>query len=347
MVGSFSGKLADQYGYSLMGACGSLVVMASLVLASFSTEFWHLLITQGFLFGLGISIAYFPALSIIAHWFEKKRGLATGIAVSGSGIGGLAMAPLTRVMITNLGWAWSLRISGLAGGAVVFVCALLLRRRLPPSPKGSFDFRKLLKDKRFIIFFVASIFNSFGYFIPFFFIPAYAVQQGLTTTQGALLVGILNAASAVGRISLGFLADYFGPLETLASCLTAASISVFVIWPFSNTFGLLLFFVLVYGFFIGGLISLIPNVAVSLFGTKDIGTVTGMIYTGTSLGNLFGPACAGLLINAYTTVDATGTHINFIPAMMFTASTILVGASFVTLTIAVNRGCKKAEELED
>ena len=85
----------------------------SLILASFSRELYHLIITQGFLFGAFSGISYIPAVSIISQYFDKRRGLATGLAVSGSGFGAFALSPLTHVLIENLGWRWSLRVIGM------------------------------------------------------------------------------------------------------------------------------------------------------------------------------------------------------------------------------------------
>jgi MFS family permease len=57
-------------------------------------------------------MSYFPAITIISHWFDKKKGLVIGIANAGAGIGGMALAPITRRLITNFGTRFALRIIG-------------------------------------------------------------------------------------------------------------------------------------------------------------------------------------------------------------------------------------------
>ena len=326
LFGTPSGRFADRFGYGLMCGIGSLLIIVSLVLASFSTAFWHILLTQGFMFGFACSITYFPGLSIISHWFSKRKGLAAGIAMSGSGLGGFALGPLTRFLISKLGWQWSLRITGLAGGVILFACALVLRTRLPPSSKGSMNIIELLKDSRFFRFFASGIFNSFGYFIPFFFVSVYATQQGLSPTQGALLVGILNGASGIGRIILGILADRFGHALMLGICLNVASGSILFIWPFAHDFGMLICFTVVYGFSAGGYISLVPTTVSSLFGTKDIASLTGLIFTGASVGNFAGPACFAALNEAFTT---PGQPLNYLPGMIMSGLSVLVGSTLI------------------
>ncbi|KAL2918181.1 hypothetical protein HK105_202108 [Polyrhizophydium stewartii] len=325
-----AGRLTDKYGPRIVGICGAAIVAASLVLASFSTELWQLLVTQGFLFGIGTSIIYLPGLSVISDWFVKRRGMATGIAVAGSGVGGLALGPILRALISQLGWRWTLRLSGIVGGAVLALCALILRIRTPRKSTGKAIDLSLFKDQSFLLLYAMSFINSFAYFVPFFFVPTYALKYGMTSDQGALLIGLLNGASGVGRICLGFSSDFIGPINTLTGCLLVATLSVLLIWPFATTFGTLLLFVLFFGFFIGGFISLLPTVIAQLFGGKgNIATVTGMVYNSSLLGNLFGSPIAGAMLDHFTTVTPTGRVTDFMPAILFSGCCMICGWFFM------------------
>lgn len=66
--------------------------------------------------GIGIGLMYFPSISCVQHYFDKRRSLAMGIAVSGTGVGTFAMAPLVELLLGTFGW----RI------ALVFVGGILL-----------------------------------------------------------------------------------------------------------------------------------------------------------------------------------------------------------------------------
>jgi len=133
-------------------------------------------------------------------------------------------------------------------------------------------------------------------------------------------VGLINGASGLGRIVLGFSSDLFGQLNTLWFCL---SLAASLIWPLSTTFGPLVFFGLLYGFFVGGFISLLPTCIVHLFGKKDIGTITGMVYTRFFFGNLCGPPLSGLMLDSSTTNDPT-TGAQILPFSMVIDSFILL-----------------------
>ncbi|KAJ1332851.1 hypothetical protein BSLG_008478 [Batrachochytrium salamandrivorans] len=87
----------------------------------------------------------------------------------------------------------------------------------------------------------------------------YSIQHGLTREQGALLVGILNGASGVGRIVLGFVADYIGATNAITVCITVATLLIFGLWPIATTFSTILAFVLLFGFFVGGFAALMTT----------------------------------------------------------------------------------------
>ncbi|KAJ8329506.1 hypothetical protein O5D80_002329 [Batrachochytrium dendrobatidis] len=325
-----AGRLVDKYGPRIVCACGALIVLVSLIIASFSNATWHLLITHGFLFGLGSSIAYLPGLAVLSDWWVKRRGFATGVAVAGTGIGGLTWGPILRALITSIGWRWTLRTVAMCGSAVILICALLLRTRVKRVAKRTIDL-SCLKNSVFIRLYFVTFFNSFGYFIPFFFISIYAVSHGMTREQGALLIGILNGASGLGRVVLGFSGDYAGRINTIAACATTAAISILTIWPFATSFGSVVCVVVMFGFFIGGYVALLPTIVAQQLGANgDIATITGMVYNGLMWGNLFGSPIAGAMIDRFTTISANGSkHTNFLPSIMFSGCCLFTSAMFL------------------
>ncbi|KAG0040250.1 hypothetical protein BGZ82_004254 [Podila clonocystis] len=113
IAGFLSGIIADRFGFRGTALCGTVVMTISLVLASFSTKIWHLYMTQGVLFGIGASMIYYPGVAVPSQYFNRRRGLAMGIAVSGAGAGGFVLAPLTNALIDRVEVFWTLRILAL------------------------------------------------------------------------------------------------------------------------------------------------------------------------------------------------------------------------------------------
>ncbi|KAH6584444.1 hypothetical protein BASA60_000974 [Batrachochytrium salamandrivorans] len=314
--------------------------LASLVIASFATEIWHLFIAQGFLLGMGASLTYIPGISIVSDWFIKRRGVAVGIAAAGAGAGGLILGPLLRALISKVGWRWTLRLIGVGGGGILLISAYLLVKRTNTKKNPTIDL-SWFKDKIFLLLYFSSMVSSFAYFVPFFFIPTYSIQHGLTREQGALLVGILNGASGVGRIVLGFVADYIGATNAITMCIAVSTLLVFGLWPVATTFSTILTFVLLFGFFVGGFAALMRTVVAHLFGSKgNIPTITGLNYSSSLFGFVAGPPIVGALIDAYTTYTPDGVkHIGYIPAIMFCGTCFAAGLFLIIiLRWTVNKG---------
>jgi MFS family permease len=318
------GKWIDRFGHSLIGTIGGTLYIIAFALTAYSNSYWMLLLNQGLLLGLSLSFSYFPALSILSQWFVKRQGLATGIAVSGAGIGGLVLSPLIRFLISAIGLQSTMLLIGTVGGITIIVSSFFLKRRLAPQKRKA-RYMPVLKNTNFQILYVLSIIGTFGYFVPFFYVPTYAVRFGMSVSEGALLIGILNGGSAIGRIILGHASDRIGHINALLICMLVSGLSIFS-WPLATQFSTLLIFVLVFGFFVGGYISIIPTVIVQLFGTDNIAGTLGLVYSGTVFGTMGGPPLAGLIL------DLTGKT-EFLGVIMFAGSTML----FATVLMALIR----------
>ncbi|KAJ3321758.1 hypothetical protein HDV06_003907 [Boothiomyces sp. JEL0866] len=322
-----AGNLVDRFGHRAVGIVGGVMYMVSLILASISTTYWQLLLTQGVMLGISISVAYFPALTILSQWFVEKKGFATGIAVAGSGIGGLILSPVTNWMITTMGRQQALLLSGIVGGAAIILSSLTYKLRTPLTVTSG-DYGSLVKNGRFRLLYLLLVIATFGYVAPFFYLPSYAVHFNMTPSQGALAVGILNGASGAGRIILGYGADVLGHINSFTLCIFFATLAVVLIWPFATTFGTLLTFAALYGLFIGGYVSILPNVVIKMFGLENIGTKIGAIYSSFFLGSVFGPYIIGYWIAAFT----TGSHINYVPMIIYSGVCLIVATFLLAIT---------------
>jgi MFS family permease len=114
--------------------------------------------------------------------------------------------------------------------------------------------------------------------------PTFAESIGLSSGIGAGLVAGFNAASALGRITSGFISDRVGPLNVLCTSFALLGTSMFVIWPFASTLGVTILFVLISGFTVGGIVSMMPTVVGHIFGSANMSVTMGMILTSWSFG---------------------------------------------------------------
>ncbi|KAG0072123.1 hypothetical protein BGZ89_008020 [Linnemannia elongata] len=129
LTGFLSGIVADRFGYRPTAFVGTVIMTVSLVLASFSTALWHLYACHGVLFGFGASFAYTPAIAVPSQYFSLNRGLVIGLAVSGTGMGGFVLAPMTQALIDRLGVFWTLRVIALLTFVVCGLASFLIKEK--------------------------------------------------------------------------------------------------------------------------------------------------------------------------------------------------------------------------
>ncbi|XP_026729145.1 monocarboxylate transporter 10-like [Trichoplusia ni] len=126
LSGPIASFLTDRYGCRRVTICGSILAAIGFVISAFVDNMETLFLTFGIMAGFGLSLCYVAAVVIVAYYFEKKRSLATGISVCGSGIGTFVFAPLTYVLLDEYGWRGTTLI--LAGLFLnMAVCGLLFR----------------------------------------------------------------------------------------------------------------------------------------------------------------------------------------------------------------------------
>ncbi|KAL9070976.1 MAG: hypothetical protein Q9161_004476 [Pseudevernia consocians] len=261
-----------------------------------------------------------------AQYFHKKRGLANGIVCAGGGLGGMVISLSMNGIIQRLGPAWAFRILGLITLATGLPAAWLIKERCPIR-STTFIERDLFRDFKFVTIFLVGVIATFPLLVPPFFIPLYSASLGLSSSAGAGLVAGFNISSAVGRLSSGLAADALGPLNTLFIGLFLTTISMFVIWPFSDSLAPLVIFVIMNGAANGGFFATIPTVVGTVFGSQRVSVAMGMIVTGWVGGYLMGAPIAGYLLEAYG--GDKSTLAAYHPAMFFAGSMAFVAMGMV------------------
>ncbi|KAI8641200.1 major facilitator superfamily domain-containing protein [Parasitella parasitica] len=277
-----------------------------LLLASFCKNVWQLYLTQGAIYGIGSSIMFYIALTIVPLWFVKHKGMALGIISSGISIGGLIMPQIMEPLNTNLGAAWCYRIMSLICFVVgVLSCALFSNNSEEDSEKkgGSrssklalkemFDF-SIIKNWRFLLWVFIDILLEGGYNVPYFFLPSYATFLGLSTSQGAAILSTSSGMNAFGRIIYSFIADYVGHVNIVIIYTIISGLSCLLLWVYANTFGVLMAFAIVFGFFGGAFITLTPTITLLVTGHEkfESGLSVFLVLT---VASMFGPNLASAI----------------------------------------------------
>lgn len=130
IAGPFVSALANKFGFRPVTIIGSFIASAAFGASYFATGVIYLYIVYGVIGGIGFCMIYIPAVLTVGYYFERWRALATGIAMCGSGVGTFIFAPLTSVLIQNIGWRGTLVVQA----GIILSCILLgaLFRPLKP-----------------------------------------------------------------------------------------------------------------------------------------------------------------------------------------------------------------------
>ncbi|KAK0462090.1 MFS general substrate transporter [Desarmillaria tabescens] len=240
---------------------GATLCWASLLGASYTTKVSTLIGLQGVLYAVGGSLLYAPCISYMSEWFVTRRGLANSVIFAGTATGGLILPLILPELISRYGTAKTLRILSVALAALLlptlpFVKPLIpdsrSRQQVPP-PRS----REWIKSASFWILLAANTFQGFGYFVPIVWLPTFAHAMNLSPTNPSLTVALLNGASVLGRLSMGYLSDKFNPWLLGMSTLFVTSLATFVLWGvLSQSLAGLLAFGIAYGILAGGWSSL-------------------------------------------------------------------------------------------
>jgi MFS family permease len=324
-LGAVSGWAGDRFGTKRVMAVGAVAMGAGLVLTSFVHDLWLGYLTYGIGVGVGTACGYVPMVAAAGSWFERRQGLAIGVAVSGIGIGTLAGAPAATALIGLYGWRQTYLIFGIGSLLVLGLCALLADR---PVPAGALrlDLGRTLRSREFLVLYLSILLTSFGLFTFFVHLVPYAESRGIDRFAAASLLAVVGVFSTLGRLALGPVADRFGRLRTLQLAILAMAAS-YVIGLSEPSYTGLATFAAIMGAAYGGWVAISPSVLAELFGTDGLGGSTGALYTGAGIGALIGPPLAGFV------VDATGSYRPAIAGAMV----LEVAALAVILTLKPTR----------
>ncbi|KAF8476175.1 major facilitator superfamily domain-containing protein [Kalaharituber pfeilii] len=301
--GMIFGPMFDAYGAKILFIPGTLIYVASFMFQSLSKEYYQLMLSQGIMFGIGDAMLFYPTISSVSHWFDRRRGLALGIVVAGSSLGGVAWPILIEALIKRINYAWAVRISGFICLAFLVPSIFMVRGRLPPNKGKQADggingqvIKDIFKDGRYTWFVGGTFLVFWGMFIPFYYLPDYGKSHGMTATEANYLLAYLNAGSLVGRVLSGLLADKLGRFNISFLCALFSSVLLLALHRMDKPSSIIAFSVL-YGFLSGGLISL-QSACVSQITSNiaQVGLKIGLMMALCSLVALTGPPIAGAIL---------------------------------------------------
>ncbi|GAA5903479.1 hypothetical protein JCM6882_006558 [Rhodosporidiobolus microsporus] len=277
-----AGPLFDKGLLRPLVAVGSAMWIASIFLIPHASKYWHAIVIQAVLGGMGVGLLFLPALSIQSHWFTRRRNLAIGIVASASSLGGIAFPIMLNKLFAHpsVGFANGVR----ASGGVVAACLVAGNFLVSPNPARKnvkkpppAPFKQLFSVPYTLLALGAMIMNL-GLWFPNFYIQVYGLANGVDSELAFYLLAIFNAGSFFGRTVPNVIADFTGPFLVQSICIVSAGIVLFTMLVAKTATSIIVFAAL-YGFFSGGFISLVSPVIVGLSNDlSEIGLRQGIAF---------------------------------------------------------------------
>ncbi|KAJ5157024.1 MFS-type transporter dbaD [Penicillium canariense] len=330
MIGVITGPLFDAGYFRGLICFANFMLPFGLMMTSISTKYWHLILAQGICVGLAAGCLFVPSVALLPQYFRRKRGLANGLAASGSSIGGVVYPIMFNQLQKKVGFPWATRALGFLCFGTILISLSIMRIRFAPKEKRKLYQFSAFKDPAYCLFTAAMFLGFLGFYNFLFYVQSYAIDTGVVDHNlGFYLVSMLNAASTFGRIGPNFLADHLGPLNMLTPAVTITSILAFA-WIGVHTVAGLIILAVLYGFFSGGFVSLPPVVMASMTpDVRDLGTRLGMVFAATSLGVLIGTPIGGAIL-----ADTN----RYLGVQLFTACCLIASACLMATLRFVRSG---------
>ena len=317
------GWTLDKYGPRIVVLIMGIAGGVSLLLTAQVSAAWQLFITYSVLFALSTGAMLPVIMTLVSRWFNRKRGLALGIASSGVNLGRSLIAPVAAYLIELQGWRMAYVTLGISAALVVIASSFLMKR--DPSEIGSLpdgikscaakidtvhntsehnqniSLRNALKMNVYWLVALAAFGLAFCMMLVMTHVVPHATDSGISSIAAATVLTFMGVFSIVSRLLADKFSNVAGRKTAIASFALLFAISLLVLIWLKSLWMFYLFAVL-FGLAWGGYDVLVLAIAADFFGGRNLGVIMGSISVGFSIGAAAGPALGGLLF------DTTGSY---------------------------------------
>lgn len=317
LMGIPMGKLNDRYGPRFVTALCGVLLGGGFMLMSFVREMWQLYLLYGVVIAAGVSGSV-AMMAIPSRWFVKRRGLMTGLVISGVGVGTVIMPPVTNALIDAIQW----RSSYVVIGAVALLMLVGVSFFLKKEPKqmgltaygdngtrtahsfGSgvdYTFGNAFRTWQFWMLGILFFFHTYCVQTIMAHVALYAQGTGLSTEAAAGVISVVGGASIAGRVLMGTMVDRFGSRPILTVNFLIKTVAL--VWLiFARSEWMFVIFAVTFGFGYGGAAVAHTPMIADLFGLSALSLILAGVSLIGTCGAAGGPVVAGGIF------DVTGSY---------------------------------------
>ena len=302
------GTLSDRIGPLPVVLIGSIVIAASLALASRATSLIEFQLLFGLLVGVATAAIFAPMMACVTGWFDTHRSLAVSLVSAGMGMAPMTMSPLVAWLVSSYDWRTTMQILSLVVAAIMIPVALLVRR--PPAlaggtatigdagPQSEMSLGQAVRSPQFIILLATNFFCCATHSGPIIHTVSYAISCGIPMLAAVSIYSVEGLAGLGGRIAFGLLGDRFGAKRVLVLGLLVQAFGALA-YVFVRELAAFYAVAALFGFIYAGVMPLYAVLARENFPLKMMGTVIGGTAMAGSLGMATGPIAGGLIYDTF------------------------------------------------
>ena len=302
------GSLSDRLGARIIALIGSVILAASLFLASQATSLLAFQLIFGLAVGGAVAAIFAPLMACVTGWFDTHRSLAVSLVSAGMGMAPLTMSPLAAWLVSIYDWRTSLQIIAALAAAVMIPAALLVRP--PPAlaagnaasrdeePQSAMTLQQVIRSPQFIILMLTNFFCCATHSGPIFHTVSYAISCGIPLIAAVSIYSVEGLAGMGGRVAFGILGDRLGAKHVLVAGLLLQAFGALAYF-FVRDLGAFYAVAALFGFIYAGVMPLYAVLARENFPLRLMGTVIGGTAMAGGLGMATGPVAGGLIYDTY------------------------------------------------
>jgi len=301
----FGGLWLNRKGPRIVAFTAAFLYGLGVFLASFSAhKLWWLYLSYGVISGTGLGFGYIVPIAVLVKWFPDRRGLITGIAVSGYGAGALVTAPVAQQLIQTVGVLKTFAYLGIAYFIVILAAGFFMQN--PPvgwTPKGWTPTATQTAQRAKADYTISSALARWQWWAMWLLLflntsagislisqeaPIFQKLTSASAVVAAGMVGIVSIGNSVGRIFWAWVSDAITRRWALA-VMYFFQFGLFWLLPSLNSVAVITAVSFVILMCYGGGFGTMPAIAADYFGSKNVGPIYGLMLTALGFASYFGP----------------------------------------------------------
>ncbi|XP_041829046.1 monocarboxylate transporter 6 isoform X2 [Melanotaenia boesemani] len=330
--GPFCSVLVERFGCRETVMLGGVLSGLGMAASSFTHSISELYITAGVITGLGFCFSFQPAVTIMGHYFVRRRAFANAMSSTGTALGLCTLPFLGNYLHTEFGWRGSFLILG----AVLLnccVCGAVMRPLQPNKHRGQplmnhgppptdqknerkergwlrtmwscllaslskhMAFDQFCNNPRYCVYAIGITWMMLGFVVPLVYLVPYATAHNMEPAQAAFLLSILGIVNIVVRPPVGIIFNmpwFTGRhIYVFASALLVNGLSN-SICCIGPSFSVLLAYVIMYGLSMSVVGSLMFTVLMDIVEMSRFPSALGLLAVFESITLLIGPPLADM-----------------------------------------------------